>query len=41
MSEMSKEFLDTDNVEDFVRGAFFRPDYKHERDQQDEVEIEV
>ena len=41
MSEMSKEFLDTDNVKDFVRGAFLRLDYKHERDQQDEVEIKV
>jgi hypothetical protein len=35
------ECIKRDNVKDFVRWAFFRPDYEHERDQQDEVEIEA
>lgn len=35
------EYIKRDNVKDFVRWAFFKPDDEHERDQQDEVEIEA
>ncbi|BCS23582.1 uncharacterized protein APUU_40026S [Aspergillus puulaauensis] len=35
------EYIKRDNVKDFVRWAFFRPDYKHKWDQHDEVEVEA
>lgn len=35
------EYIKRDNVKDFVRWAFFRPDYKHKWNQHDEVEVEA